>query len=209
MELTGLELLAGFDGGTVLEDVDQGEVLVGVVAGLVVEGENDRTEQSILELGQLLLGHPERLGHLVVVRHPAELGGELLLGGLEAAGQQTDRAGRPVGGPNRVEDGASDALGGEPFERHPPAVVVAASGLDQAESAGSGQLLPVDVAGEMHRHLEHHMLHQWQVGFDPRVELGVVLHVRCALHRFLHAEEVFDRSQNELEKKFWDFPAVD
>ena len=94
----------------------------------------------------------------------------------EPAGQRAHRAGSPVGGPHRVEDGASDALGGEAVERHAPGLVVAAGRLDQTERTGPGQLVAVHVTGEVHRHLEHDVLHQWQVLFDqPGQLLGLGL----------------------------------
>ena len=86
--------------------------------------------------------------------------------GSSLAGEVAHRAGRPVGGPHGVEDRPPDALGGEPVERYASAGVVAASRLDQSESAGPGQLLAVHVAGEVHRHLEHDVSHEWQVFFD-------------------------------------------
>ena len=54
----------------------------------------------------------------------------------------------------------------------PRRLVVAAGRLDQPEGAGPGQLLPVHVAREVHRHLEHDVLHQRQVLLD---ELGQLL----------------------------------
>ena len=54
------------------------------------------------------------------VRHPAELGGQALLDGLELAGEGAHRAGGPVGGPDGIEDRAADALGGEAVERARP-----------------------------------------------------------------------------------------
>ena len=66
---------------------------------------------------------------------------------------------------------------------HPPGLVVAASRLDQAEGAGGGQLLAVDVAWEVHRHLEHHVAHQRQVLLDERMQLSFVpLDRRCHRH---------------------------
>ena len=132
----------------------------------------DRNMRSCSRL-QLLALHAEGLGGLVHVRHPAELGGQALLDGLELAGEGAHRAGGPVGGPDGIEDRAPDALGGEAVEGHAPGLVVAAGRLDQAEGAGGGQLLAVDVAGEVHRHLEHHVAHQRQVLLDERVQLSL------------------------------------
>ncbi len=125
MQLTALELFARLDSAGVAEHVDKRQFLVPVLAGLVIQGEDDRAEQAILQLGELVHRHVEFGGHLGHRRHPAELGGELLLGGLEPASEQTNRAGGPVGGADRVEDGAPDALRSEPLEGHTPALVVA------------------------------------------------------------------------------------
>ena len=110
--------------------------------------------------------HAQGLGRLDRGRHPTEVGGEPLLDCLEPAGQGADRAGRPVGGPDGIEDRAPDALCGEPVEGHAPRLVVAAGRLDQPEGAGGGQLLAVDVAGEVHRHLEDDVADERQVLLD-------------------------------------------
>ena len=95
----------------------------------------------------------------------------MLLGALQPAGQQSHRARSPVGGPDRVENGAPNALSGEAFERDPPVLVVATGRLHQAERSGPSQFLPVDVAGKVHSHLIDDMFHQRQVGLDPSVQL--------------------------------------
>ena len=150
------------------EDVDQGQLLV-VIGHLVLEGEDDGAEHAVLEPAQLVGLHAQGLGLLVGVGHPAELGGELLLDLLELAGQGADRAGGPVGGAHGVEDRSPDALGGEAVEGHAPRLVVAAGRLDQAEGAGRGQLLAVDVAGEVHGDLEDDVAHQRKVLLDQAV----------------------------------------
>jgi hypothetical protein len=78
-----------------------------------------------------------------------------------------------------------DALGSEAVEGHAPRLVVAASGLHQAERTGGGELFPVDVAGEVHRHLEDHVPHQRQVildqllGFAVRLDRHLIALFRC------------------------------
>ena len=130
------------------------------------------------------MDHAQLLGDLGHVRDPAQLGGQALLGLLQLAGQVAHRAGRPVGGPHGVEDRAPDALGGEAVERHASAGVVAAGRLDQAEGAGSSQLVAVHVAGEVHRHLEHDVPNQRQVFFD-HFRIDGIAHQRIALSRLL------------------------
>ena len=92
--------------------------------------------------------------------------GEVLLDGLERPAERPHRAGGPVDGADGVEDGAADAAGGEAIEGHAAGVVVALGRLDEAEGAGPGQLLAVDVAGEVPRDLQHHVAHEREVGLD-------------------------------------------
>ena len=64
-------------------------------------------------------------------------------------------------------------------------LVVAASRLHQAEGAGGGQLLAVDVAREVHRHLEDDVAHQREVLLDQSVNFcfrdGGHLPLHCPL----------------------------
>jgi hypothetical protein len=60
----------------------------------------------------------------------------------------------------------ADALGREAVERDAARVVVAVRRLDEAEGAGAGQLLTLDVAGEVHRHLEDDVADEREVLLD-------------------------------------------
>ena len=62
----------------------------------------------------------------------------------------------------------------------PRDLVVAAGRLDQSERSGGGQFLAVDVAGEVHRHLEDHVAHQRKVILDQllRFLVGTCVHHR-------------------------------
>ncbi len=153
----------------------------------MIEGQDDRPEEPVSKPSQFIVGNAERLGHFIDARDSTELACQLLLGAFQPPSQQANRARSPVGGSHRVEDRSPDSLGGEPFERHPPARVVAAGRFDQTERSGSGQFLPVYVAGKVHRHLEHHMFHQRQVRFDPSVELFLAQRLgdRCRALRAL------------------------
>ncbi len=170
VQFPGLELLGRLDGVVVAQDVDEGQILVGVGAGLVIECQHDGAEQPVPEPGQLVLADTEGLRRLVDVGQATQFAGQLLLGRLQPPGQQPHRAWRPVGGPHRIENRPSDSLSGESFERHPSVLVVAAGRFDQTERTGPGQLLAVDVAGEVHGDLVDDVLDQRQVRFDTSVE---------------------------------------
>ena len=172
MQLAVLELDRRLHHGPVLDDVEERQVLVAGVHRHVLERQDDRTEEPLTERVELLTGHTERRGGLVGRRRTAETGREVVLDGVELTGQQPDRAGGPVGGPDGVDDGATDALGGEPVERHSAGVLEPAGRLDQTERPGAGQLVTVDVAGEVHRHLEDHVVHEVQMVLDQRRNLG-------------------------------------
>ena len=119
-----------------------------------------------LDQVELVAGHAERLGGLTDRGDAPELCGQALLGGVQATGQGSHRAGSPVRRSDGVDDRAPDALGGETVERNSAGLVVALCGLDQAEGTGPGQLVAVDVAGEVHRDLEHDVVDQVQVLLD-------------------------------------------
>jgi hypothetical protein len=65
-------------------------------------------------------------------------------------------------------------LGREAVEGHAPGLVVATGGLDQPQRTGAGELVPVDVAGEVHRDLEDDVLDQGQVRLDEPRQLLVL-----------------------------------
>ena len=94
--------------------------------------------------------------------------GQLVLDGVELAAEGPDRAGGPVDGPDGVEDGAADAAGGEAVERHAAIGLEALGRLDEPEGAGPGQLLAIDVAGEVPGDLQHDVADQREVGLDQR-----------------------------------------
>ena len=120
---------------------EDGEILVGAFVDLVFEGQHDRLEHAGLELIDLGPGHAQLLGHLVDVGDPTELGGQTLLGGLQLATQCPNRSRCPIGGTNRIEDGATDPLGRETVEGHTTIRVVPAGRFHQPQRAGSGQLI--------------------------------------------------------------------
>ena len=161
-----LQLLERLDRTTVGQHVDEREILVAVVRNLVFEGQDDRAEQTVLQPVQLLRGHAERFGHLARHRDPAELGRQSLLHTLELASEGSHRSRRPVGGPHGVEDRSPNSLSGEPIERYATGLVVTTSRLYQTQGSRPGQLVPIHVPGEVHRHLEHDVFDQWQMLFD-------------------------------------------
>jgi len=166
MQLAALQLLGRLDGGPVGEHVDQGQLLVVGVAHQGVERQHHGAEETVAQAVELLAGHVERCRGLPQRWHAAQLVGEALLDLVETTCERTHRTGRPIGGAHAVDDGAADALRREPVERHTAGLVVPLRRLDQAERAGTGQLVTVDVAGEVHRHLEHHVVDQGQVLLD-------------------------------------------
>ena len=183
VQLTGLELLERLDRAAVGEHVDEGEVLVG--ASLTSCSRASTTERNMRSCSRLsssrVMPRASAISTLLGTRPSSVARRCSTASSLRAS--VAHRAGRPVGGPDGVEDRAPDALGGEAVERHASGLVVAAGRLDQTEGAGPGQLVAVDVAGEVHRHLEHDVLHQRQVLLDQtgqflRLGLGA-----CSWHR--------------------------
>ncbi len=172
VQLPRLQLRRGLHAFLVDEHVHEGQILLDVVGGLVFEGEHDRAEHPVLETMEFALAHAEGVGHLVLGRHPAQLGGQTLLDTLQLAGEVAHRAGGPVGSPHGIENGPADPLGGETLERDPAGLVVATGRLDQTERTGPGQIVTVDVAGEVDGHLEHDVLHEREVLLDHLGEFG-------------------------------------
>jgi hypothetical protein len=179
LQLTALELLGGLERAVVGEHLDQGQILVAVV-DVVLEGQDHGAEHLVLQAAQLVLADPECFGGLIGGRHPTQVAGEALLDRFEPTSEVAHRAWRPIGRSDRIEDRTSDALCREAVERDTPGLVVAASRLDQAERTGRGQLLAVDVPGEVHGHLEHHVAHERKVILDQllRFLVGTCVHHR-------------------------------
>ena len=65
---------------------------------------------------------------------------------------------------------------------HAAVGVEALGGLDEAEGAGPGQLLAVDVAGEVAGDLQHDVLDEREVLLDERCGRRVVVTGHVALH---------------------------
>ena len=150
-----------------MQHVDQQELVAGHLGDLVVQRQDDRAEHAVLQAGQLLGADPERGRHLGRGGHPPELGRQALLHVVEAAGEVAHRTRRPVGGADRIEDGSADALRHEALERHAARLVEAARRLHQAQRAGAGELLAIDMAGVVERDLEDDVADEREVTFDP------------------------------------------
>ena len=172
-ELLGLERLGRLGRRAVGEHVAEGELLATVaVADAVLERQDHGAEHAVADGGELGGLHAHGGGDVGRRRRAAALVGEILLGEVERPPDRSHRAGGPVGGAYGVEDGAADPPGGEAVEGHASGAVVALGRLDQAEGTGPGQLLAVDVAGEVAGDLEDHVVHEGQVALDQQGGLG-------------------------------------
>ena len=112
---------------------------------------------------ELISAHVEGLSHFIVVGHSTQLRSEVLLGLLKLASERSFGSGSPVGSANGLEDGASNALRGEPLERYATSFVVTASRLDQPERTRPSEFITVDMAGKLHGHLEDDLFHEGKV----------------------------------------------
>jgi hypothetical protein len=139
----------------------------------VFEGEHDTAEHPVLQLVEFISAHIEGLGYFVVVGHPTQLGSQMLLGLLELASERSYGPGRPVGGADGVEDGASNALRSEALERYAAGIVVPTGRFDQTERAGTSEFVTVDVARKLHGHLEDDVFHEGKVFLDQRRQLDI------------------------------------
>lgn len=93
VQLPLLELLGRLPLIGIGQHVDEGQLLVLGVTDQVLEGQDDRAEDAVAESVELVAGHAERLGGLTDRGDAPELCGQALLGGVQATGQGSHRAG--------------------------------------------------------------------------------------------------------------------
>ena len=175
VQLPLLELLARLEVPRVGDGRRRGSASSSSSATLVVEGQHDRAVDALLEPVQLLRRGRHRLGHLVGrwAHGPRSVASCCAVCSSVRASVRTERGAQSAA---RTASRMAPRMrwAAKRWNGHPPGAVVAAGRLDQAEGAGPGQLLAVDVAGEVHRHLEHDVPHQRQVLLDRlRWSIGI------------------------------------
>ncbi|CCM62295.1 hypothetical protein BN381_100182 [Candidatus Microthrix parvicella RN1] len=141
-------------------------MLLGRVGDQALQGQHHRPERLVPQPMNLFPGHSEGLGHLVTFGHSSQLRCQALLHLIKSSGHAPNRARGPVGRPDRVQNGAADALRCKSLERDATSVVVTLRCLHQTERTRSCQILTIDMAREMDGYLKNHMIDQVEVGLD-------------------------------------------
>ena len=174
-QLAGLEGLGRLDGGAVGQHVAEGEVLAGVVAAVtrVLEGEHDRAVHAVADGGELgSVPCPWRRRRRRLTAAPAAVGE---VGSTASRARPRARTERGAQSTARTASRMAPRMrrAAKRSNGHAADRVVALGGLDQPEGAGPGELLAVDVAGEVARDLQDHVAHQREVLLDRALRVSV------------------------------------
>ena len=180
-QLPQLELLGRLEGPAVVQHVHQQELVAGHPGDLVVQRQDHRAEHAVLQAASSWALIPSAAAISVVEgTRPSSVARRCSTSSRRRARLRTERG---------AQSAARTASRIAPRMRWatkrsngtPPRLVEAARRLHEAQRAGAGELLAIDMAGIVERDLEDDVADEREVTFDPAGQRVLALLAECLI----------------------------